>query len=70
MPASAVVPGAVLEGAVIATLKPPLTVDNFEGLACRASDRGETLLYLISDDNFDATNQRTLLLMFALAPSS
>jgi hypothetical protein len=67
VPAAAVVPGAVLEGAVIATLKPPLTADNFEGLACRPGEKGETLLYLLSDDNFSA-DQRTLLLMFALDP--
>lgn len=59
--------GAVLEGDVIATLLPPLTLDNFEGLACRAGSKGETLLYLLSDDNF-GDDQRTLLLMFALAP--
>lgn len=57
--------GAKLKGEVLAELKPPLTVDNFEGIACRAGASGETLLYLISDNNF-SPDQRTLLLTFAV----
>lgn len=41
--------------------------DNFEGIAARRGRRGETLLYLISDDNYRRTLQRTLLLCFELA---
>lgn len=67
--AASIAPGAVLEGSVIASLRRPLTVDNFEGLSCRAGEPGETLLYLVSDDNFSA-DQRTLLLMFALKDGS
>lgn len=55
--------GARLKGAVLAELLPPLTLDNFEGIACRANEKGETILYVVSDDNFSA-EQRTLLLMF------
>ena len=48
----------------VATLRPPLSVDNFEGLALR--QEGErTFLYMVSDDNFSA-NQRTLLMKFEL----
>ncbi|HCS17148.1 MAG TPA: hypothetical protein DIW45_04585, partial [Erythrobacter sp.] len=61
-----IVPGALLEGAEIARISPPLTVDNFEGLALRRDDDGGLLVYLISDDNFNPL-QRTLLLMFRLA---
>jgi len=57
-------PGALLDPAVLAEFKPPLAIDNFEGLAVR-EDRGETLVYLISDDNFNKL-QRTLLFQFAL----
>jgi hypothetical protein len=57
--------GARLKGEVLAELLPPLTMDNFEGLACRANQRGETILYLVSDNNF-SDQQRTLLMMFAL----
>ncbi len=63
--AARIVPGALLEGEVIASLAPPLTVDNFEGVAARRAAGGETLVYLVSDDNFKPV-QRTLLLMFAL----
>lgn len=56
---------ALLTGDLLAEIQPPLTVDNFEGLAARRSATGETLVYLLSDDNFSA-DQRTLLLLFAL----
>jgi hypothetical protein len=58
-------PGAHLEGREIARWGPPLTVDNFEGVAARRGPGGETLIYLLSDDNFHPL-QRTLLVMFAL----
>jgi hypothetical protein len=57
--------GARLQGEVLAELLPPLTLDNFEGIACRANEKGETILYVVSDNNF-SDKQRTLLLMFAL----
>jgi len=55
-----------LHGLIIAELKPPLNIDNMEGIAARSGDNGETIIYLKSDDNFDHDDQRTLLLMFAL----
>jgi hypothetical protein len=60
-------PGAVLRGEEIAMLLQPLTVDNMEGISARRGARGETLIYLLSDDNF-SNFQRTLLLMFELLP--
>lgn len=63
--ATAIKPGATLEGREIVEIRPPFTVDNMEGIAARRDDRGRTLIYLVSDDNFNAW-QRTLLLMFAL----
>ncbi len=60
-----VAPGAVLVGEELALLAPPLTVDNMEGIDARLGRDGETLLILISDDNFHFL-QRTLLLMFEL----
>lgn len=58
---------------VLATLVPPILIDNWEGLALR-EERGRTFLYLISDDNFGEHNvpekpaewQRTMLLKFEL----
>ena len=58
-------PGAELRGEELARWGLPLTVDNFEALATRRGPDGETLIYLLSDDNFSFL-QRTLLLMFAL----
>jgi hypothetical protein len=58
-------PGATLDGEELGILRQPLTVDNFEGIAAARGARGETLIYLLSDDNFSFW-QRTLLLMFEL----
>lgn len=54
----------MLAGDELAVLAPPMAVDNFEGLALRRSP-SETLIYILSDDNFSPA-QSTLLLMFAL----
>jgi hypothetical protein len=53
----------------LAYLAPPLSVDNMQGIAVREGDAGETLVYLVSDNNFSGY-QRTLLMMFELAPSA
>jgi hypothetical protein len=65
VPASELQAGAVLEGRSMADLRAPLSVDNFEAIAARRGSGGESLVYLLSDDNFSSA-QRTLLLMFAL----
>ena len=65
MPAHAIKAGARLRPKHLATLAAPLTVDNFEGVAARRGPKGETLIYLVSDDNFRA-GQRTYLMMFRL----
>ncbi len=41
-------------------------VDNFEGIAVAQNEAGETLVYVVSDDNFSIL-QRTLVLMFSVA---
>ncbi len=64
--AAEVRPGAALGGQELARLGPPLSVDNMEGIAALRGPGGETLIYLVSDDNFHPL-QRTLLLMFELA---
>lgn len=65
IPLAALAPNAQLKGEIVAEFVPPLTRDNFEGIAAREGPDGETLVYLISDDNFNAV-QRTLLMMFVL----
>ncbi len=64
VPAAAVVAGALLQPVEVARLLPPLTIDNMEAIDVVQNERGETLVYLFSDDNFSII-QRTLLLMFA-----
>lgn len=56
-------PGASIKAETLATMRPPLTIDNFEGIYLRRGTAGEILVYLVSDDNFSAI-QRTLLVMF------
>lgn len=58
-------PRAVLTPRIVATLRPPLTVDNMEALAVERRGRS-TRIWIASDDNF-TTLQRTLLLQFELA---
>jgi hypothetical protein len=65
IPLARIESGTLLAGPVIAAFKPPLITDNFEGLAVRRGPAGETLVYVLSDDNFNGM-QRTLLLMFEL----
>ena len=60
-------PGAKLVGEELARIEPPLTFDNFEGITTRLGPQGEIFIYAISDDNYFFL-QRTLLLVFELAP--
>ncbi len=59
-------PGKIFEGKKLGQLIPPLIADNFEGISVRRDRHGKTLIYILSDDNFNDL-QRTFLLMFALA---
>ncbi len=61
----AVRPGAVLEGEELARLEAPLLADNFEAIAARPGPEGETLVYLLSDDN-GSVWQATYLVLLAL----
>jgi hypothetical protein len=58
-------PGAVVDGPVLFDVDLGYEIDNMEGLSIHRSADGETVLTLISDDNFSAV-QRTLLLQFTL----
>jgi len=59
-------PGALVDGAVLFDADLGYEIDNMEGLSAHRTAAGETVLTLISDDNFSAI-QRTLLLQFTLA---
>ena len=58
-------PAVDVKGRELVRLEPPLITENFEGIASYRSTAGETVLYLISDDNFLAL-QNTLLLKFSV----
>ncbi|MBA2935320.1 esterase-like activity of phytase family protein [Sphingomonas sp. CGMCC 1.13654] len=61
----AIVPGGpAIVGKVLATLAPPLTVDNMEALAVQPTPHG-LVLWVASDDNYFFL-ERTLLMAFAL----
>ncbi len=62
---ASVKPGAQLEGSEIASFTMRQNIDNMEGIALRRGPKGELLLYLIADDNYNPL-ERTLLLMFEI----
>jgi len=57
--------GAVLDGPALFEADLAYQIDNMEGIGIHRNARGETVLTLVSDDNFSPI-QRTLLLQFAL----
>lgn len=59
-------PGALLEGEILFETDDLREIDNMEGVAAHRGADGETVLTLISDDNFNTLFQRTLLMQFAL----
>jgi len=67
IPATAIRPGATIDGPVLMTADMSDQIDNMEGLALRTGERGKTILTLVSDDNGNRFLQRTILLQFALA---
>jgi hypothetical protein len=67
IPAAALKAGATIAGEVLVEATLEQEIDNMEGLAVSRGQDGETLLTLISDNNFNAMLQRTVLLQFALA---
>jgi hypothetical protein len=62
---SEVVPGAVLEGTTLVSADMGFQIDNMEGMSVHKAASGETVLTLVSDDNFSII-QRTILLQFTL----
>ena len=64
---ASVAPGALLDGPLLLDVDMGYQIDNMEGLSVHTLPSGETVLTLISDDNFSFL-QRTLLLQFTLMP--
>jgi hypothetical protein len=63
--AAELIPGGTIHARELARLVSPVAVDNLEGISATRGPHGETLLWLISDDNFNPL-QRNLLLLFEL----
>ncbi len=63
--ASELVAGAVISGEVLFDADGSYNIDNMEGVSVSRDANGDTIITLISDDNFSFF-QRTLLLQFAL----
>jgi hypothetical protein len=60
-----VVPGAVVDGPSIFDADLGHEIDNMEGIDAHVTPEGDTVLTMVSDDNFSMI-QRTLLLQFTL----
>jgi hypothetical protein len=56
-------PAPDLKGDLLAQFVPPLNLDNFEGITAQALPSGAIRLYIMSDDNFSAS-QKTLIYAF------
>ena len=65
IPLRSVAPGAVVDGPSIFEANLGNEVDNMEGIDAHVTPEGETVLTMVSDDNFSMI-QRTLLLQFTL----
>ena len=65
IPLRAIAPGAVIDGPSIFDADLGYEIDNMEGLDVHVTADGDTVLTMISDDNFSML-QRTLLLQFTL----
>jgi hypothetical protein len=55
----------IAEGAELARLRPPMAVDNYEGIASLRAPDGSEMVWLLSDDNYSLL-QRTLLVAFSI----
>ena len=58
-------PGALIEGEVLLEANDAFNIDNMEAIAAHRAAAGETVITLMSDDNFSPF-QRTLIMQFAL----
>ncbi len=65
IPLASVAPGAVIDGPSIFQANLGDEVDNMEGIDAHVTPEGDTVLTMVSDDNFSPI-QRTLLLQFTL----
>jgi hypothetical protein len=65
IPLDRIKPDALIDGKPLIVADMAYQIDNMEGIAVHTNAAGETILTLVSDDNFSFL-QRNLLLQFAL----
>ena len=65
IPLATIAPGALVDGPAIFNADLGQEIDNMEGLDAHVTAEGDTVLTMVSDDNFSLI-QRTLLLQFTL----
>ncbi|MGL3105924.1 esterase-like activity of phytase family protein [Bradyrhizobium sp. BR 1432] len=65
IPLKSIAPGALVDGLMLFSADLGHEIDNMEGIDAHVTAEGDTVLTLISDDNFSML-QRTLLLQFTL----
>lgn len=69
VPATELKPGRVIEGETLILSDMSYEIDNMEAVAVHKAPGGETVVTLMSDDNYNKFLQRNLLLQFTLHPS-
>jgi hypothetical protein len=65
IPLSSIAPGALVDGPAIFRAGLGEEIDNMEGIDAHVTAEGDTVLTMVSDDNFSPI-QRTLLLQFTI----
>ena len=69
IPLATIRPGALVDGRDLIFADLGYQIDNMEGLSVHRTAAGDTVLTLVSDDNFSPI-QRTVLLQFTLMSES
>lgn len=67
--ASKIVPGALVDGEILFEAGLDFEIDNLEGMSAWVNDQGQTILTIVSDNNFSFL-QRSLMLEFELMPNT
>ncbi len=68
--AGEITPGATLEGETLFEANMSYEIDNMEGISAHRDRNGETVITVVSDNNFNSLLQRTQLLQFTLSGSN
>jgi hypothetical protein len=70
LPAAEIAPGQAIEGETLIESDMSYEIDNMEAVAVHTAPGGETVVTILSDDNFNSFIQRNLLLQFTLHPAA